>query len=82
MPHGAPTDPLDAQQTYVGNMLLPYACLLRDADHPMVELPYALYDVIDKMMLRIVSQTCGKVAKGKIALVGGIQINTSEGMSD
>jgi Limiting CO2-inducible proteins B/C beta carbonyic anhydrases len=78
-----PKVPTDAQQTFVGNMLLPYAGRLEAASDKMVELPYALYDAQKKMMMDIIKAGCGTVAgKGKIAVLGGIQINTPEGTSD
>lgn len=76
----APTAPTDAQQTFVGNMLLPHAKRLDDAADAMEELPRALYDVQDAMMKRIIDAAGDKVgaasAKGQLALIGGIQINT------
>jgi len=78
-----PTEPLDAQQTFVGNMLLPHAERVHSAADPMVELPYALFDAEDELMRQIVNKGCGHVAgDGKIAMLGGIQINTPAGMSD
>lgn len=78
-----PKVPLDAQQNFVGNMLLPYADRLEKASDKMVELPYALYDAQKKMMSDIVKAAGGNVAgNGKIAVLGGIQINTPEGTSD
>jgi hypothetical protein len=78
-----PDDPLDAQQSYVGNMLLPFAHRLQSARSPMVELPYALFDAQDNLISDIVAKACGKVAgNGTIALMGGIQINTPAGMPD
>jgi hypothetical protein len=75
---------LDAQQTFVGNMLLPQASRLLssnvDAD---VELPMALFDVQDEFMKAIVAAGCGEVAgDGMIALLGGVQINTPIGTSE
>lgn len=80
----APTDPLDAQQAYVGQMLLPYGERLEKAEEPMVELPYALFDAQDKLMMEIIAQGATEVSGrgGKIALLGGIQINTPDGLSD
>lgn len=78
-----PEDPMDAQQFYVGSMLLPHATRLAAATNPMVELPYAMFDAQDKLMQEIITKSCGKVAgDGKIALLGGIQINTPAGFSD
>jgi Limiting CO2-inducible proteins B/C beta carbonyic anhydrases len=79
----APTDPLDAQQSYVGSMLLPYAEQISEATDPMHELPFALFKAQDKLMKQIVGKMTGKlVDRQKIALVGGIQINTPHGAPD
>jgi Limiting CO2-inducible proteins B/C beta carbonyic anhydrases len=78
-----PTDPLDAQQAYVGDMLLPYGDRLAEAKDPNHELPFALFQAQDKLMKNIVAKVGGRVAgRGKIALLGGIQINTPDGASD
>ncbi len=77
------TDALDAQQTFVGNMLLPQAERISSAADADVELPLALFDVQDEFMKKIVSKMCGEVAgDGKIALLGGVQINTPAGTSE
>jgi len=82
-PNSAPEDALDAQQTFVGNMLLPQASRLSAAADADVELPLALFDVQDEFMKKIVHAAGGEVAgNGKIALLGGIQINTPEGTSE
>lgn len=79
----APETPTDAQQNYVGNMLLPYSARLDKTTDKMVELPYALYDAQKKMMGDIIKAGASNVAgSGKIAVLGGIQINTPEGISD
>jgi hypothetical protein len=72
----------DAQQNFVGNMLLPYADDLDKAKDKMTDLPYALYDAQKKMMDTIVAAGAGNVASGKVAVLGGIQINTPPGKSD
>jgi hypothetical protein len=77
-----PACPLDAQQTFVGSLLLPHAERVLAASDPMAELPYALYDAQDELMRQIVSKGASHVESGKIALLGGIQINTPAGMSD
>jgi hypothetical protein len=78
-----PGNPLDAQQYFVGNMLLPEASRIVNAEEKEVELPLALFDVQDEFMKTIVSKGCGEVAgEGKIALLGGIQINTPYGTSE
>ena len=70
-------DPTDAQQSFVGTMLLPHAERLEAADNKMVELPFALFDAQKGLMDHIVSAGAANVAgKGKIAVLGGIQINT------
>jgi hypothetical protein len=76
-------DALDAQQTFVGNMLLPHADRISSSSDPDVELPLALFDVQDEFMKTIVSKGCGEVAgEGKIAILGGIQINTPSGTNE
>lgn len=77
------TDSLDAQQAYVDSQLAPYAQRLLNADDRNVELPFALYDAQKKMMDSIVAKgASGVEGNGKIALLGGIQINTPEEYSD
>jgi len=49
----------------------------------MVELPYALYDSQKELMTDIVSTAAGAVSgDGKIAVLGGIQVNTPLGIHD
>jgi Limiting CO2-inducible proteins B/C beta carbonyic anhydrases len=80
---GPPTNPLDAQQTFVVDMLLPYANRLEKADDKMVELTYCMFDAVKKMMTDVFHASRRAVAgSGKIALLGGIQINTPEDQSD
>ena len=74
--------PLDAQQTFVGQLLLPHAERVHAAEDPMCELPYALYDAQNELMSQILAKGASHVESGKIALLGGIQINTPAGMSD
>ena len=77
------TDSMDAQQAYVEAALAPYAQRLMAADDRNVELPFALYDAQKKMMDSIVSKGASAMeGNGYIALMGGIQINTPEGISD
>jgi hypothetical protein len=76
-------DAVDAQQAYVGQLLLPHAARLAKSPEPAVELPLALYDAQKGMMDRIVAGGCGEVGgDGKIAVLGGVQINTCEEESD
>jgi len=77
------SDAFDAQQAFVGSMLLEYAERIATAKDTQVELPMALFDAQRKMMTSIISKGCGNVAgEGKIAVIGGIQINTPPDVSD
>jgi hypothetical protein len=79
----ASMDPLDLEQQYVNMLLQPYAARLEKSPEPMVELPLSLYNAQKKLMDRIVEAGCEAVGgDGKIALLGGIQINTPEEESD
>lgn len=79
---GPPTEPLDAGQAFVGSMLLPQAARLDKAPEKMAELPYAIYDAQKEFVDKIVKAGCGNVKDGKIAVLGGVQINTPPGLSD
>lgn len=82
-PLPGPSEPNDAQQLFVGSMLLPYAERLSKAADPMVELPYATFEPLDDLMQKILAKGASQVeGGGKIAVLGGIQINTPEGMTD
>jgi hypothetical protein len=69
-----PNSPFDAQQTFVTNMLLPYASEIQQSKEPMVAIPFSAYKPIDNMMTRIVAKGASKVGKGRIALLGGLQV--------
>lgn len=74
---------MDIEQHFVGQLLLPHAERLDKAAHPQEELPRILYEENNKMIQRIVNKACREVAgNGKIALLGGIQINTPQGEPD
>jgi hypothetical protein len=76
-------DSIDAQQAYVEANLAPYADRLLAADDRNIELPYALYDAQKQMMDGIVAKGASAMeGNGYIALLGGIQINTPDGISD
>jgi Limiting CO2-inducible proteins B/C beta carbonyic anhydrases len=78
-----PTDSLDAQQEFVDASLLPFGERLLNADDRNVDLPYVLYEAQKKMMEGIVAKGASAVADGaQIAVLGGIQINTPDGLSD
>jgi hypothetical protein len=67
----------------VGNLLLPYAKQLNDAEETMIELPMSLYKAQSEMIASILEKGASNVADpGKIAVVGGVQINTPADMSD
>ena len=80
-PYGPPDVPDDAQQNFVGSAVLPYAGYLEAATDKMAELPYALFDAQKKMMDTLLQAGAGNIP-GKIAVLGGIQINTQAGKSD
>jgi Limiting CO2-inducible proteins B/C beta carbonyic anhydrases len=69
-----PSSAFDAQQTFVTNMLLPYASEIQDSKEPMVAIPFLAYKPIDNMMSRIVAKASSKVGKGRIAMLGGLQV--------
>ena len=77
-----PENALDAEQFFVGKLIMPYRNLLVKAEHPMIELPYALFEAQDDMMNDIIEQSAAAVGNGNIALVGGIQVNTPAQMAD
>jgi hypothetical protein len=77
------TDSLDAQQAYVDAQLAPFGPRLLNADDRNVDLPFALYEAQKAMMESIVAKGAKALeGDGNIALMGGIQINTPEGISD
>lgn len=79
-----PSDPVDAQQVFVDSALMPHTDRLLSADNPDVELPHAIFDCIQSLLKRIMDKCCPKdVAEGtKIALLGGIQVQTPDGTPD
>ena len=78
-----PSTPKDAQHVYLCDALMPYAERLDQSSEPMVELPYALYDAQKEMMTKIIKEGCRAIAgDGKVAVLGGIQINTPSGDTD
>uniref|UniRef100_A0A7S3KYN0 Limiting CO2-inducible protein B/C beta carbonyic anhydrase domain-containing protein n=2 Tax=Amphora coffeiformis TaxID=265554 RepID=A0A7S3KYN0_9STRA len=84
-PFDAPSTPHDAQHVYLCDALMPYAARLDESSEPMVELPYALYDAQKEIVTNIVQAGCGgtiMAAEGKVAVLGGIQINTPPGHTD
>jgi len=83
---GTPTDIIESQQTWVCNEMLPLIDRIIKDDgetDPTIELPLALYDSQDAMMVRIFAKAGDQVrADSKIAFLGGITVNTPEGVSE
>mmetsp|Transcript_6850 Transcript_6850/g.12891 ORF Transcript_6850/g.12891 Transcript_6850/m.12891 type:complete len:382 (+) Transcript_6850:127-1272(+) len=78
-----PKDATDAQQYFVGKMLLPFAKQLEESEDKMLELPRALYAGQIDLMKKIIDKSASAVADGgTIALIGGIQINTPPEYTD
>ena len=74
-------DPTDAQQVFVDNMLMEHTDRLLEAENEMIELPHALFDCQEQLLKKIMDKCCPKdISEGtKIALLGGVQVNTPEG---
>jgi len=66
----------DFQQGAVQELILPFGKRLARAENRMRELPYALYDSQEVLVTDIVTTGSKSIKKG-LALLGGIQINTS-----
>jgi hypothetical protein len=78
-----PDSILDAQQIWIQKSLLKYGDQLERAEVPNVELMHALLDCQTKLIDDIIQKGCRELKpNSKIALVGGIQINTPEGTAD
>lgn len=79
----APTTMLDAQQTWVEKEVCKHASRLHNSDDPSVELPHCLLDCQTELIDAIIAKAVSQLKEGcKLALVGGIQINTPEGTSE
>ena len=66
----------DFQQGAVQELILPFGRRLAQADNRMKELPYALYDSQEVMVNDIINTGKSSIKNG-LAVLGGIQINTS-----
>jgi hypothetical protein len=66
----------DFQQGAVQELILPFGKRLARAENRMRELPYALYDSQEVMVTDIINTGKGSIKAG-LAVLGGIQINTS-----
>jgi hypothetical protein len=80
-----PLNPLDAEQYFVGNMLMPFAGRLKKAPDTQMELPFVLYEAQSAMMKEIVQSATPASKLGedqRVAVLGGIQVNTPPGYTD
>jgi len=77
-------DPIDFEQALVIDLLQPYATSLHQSTQPMIQLPRCAYEAQMKMMNRIMATASPDIANsvGRIALLGGILINTVTDVSD
>ena len=66
----------DFQQGAAQELILPFGQRLARADNSMRELPYTLYDSREVMVNDIINSGKSNIKKG-LAVLGGIQINTS-----
>jgi len=66
----------DFQQGAVQELILPFGQRLARADNCMRELPYTLYNSREVMVNDIINSGKSNIKKG-LAVLGGIQINTS-----
>lgn len=75
------SDPIDAQQVFINSALMDHSDRLLSASNSEVELPHVMFDCQEALFKRIMAKCLpGDVAKGvKIALLGGIQVNTPLG---
>jgi len=67
----------DLQQSAVQNLVAPLSDRLMASENPMGELPFAMYDTQTELIDSIVRDGIGGVKEGGIAILGGVQINTS-----
>jgi len=70
----------DFQQHAVQELILPHGKRLEDAEDRMHELPFALYESQDILVRQIIAG--GNAKAGGLALLGGVQINTSPDEDD
>jgi len=75
---------LDAQQVWLEKETPRHADRLAQAqDKAAVELPHALLDGQHKLMDQLIRKTAAQMKAGtKLAVVGGIQVNTPEGTAE
>lgn len=77
------SDLLTSQQEHVNEILADYSDVLNSADDPMIAVPYCLFDAQNQLMDLLVDKGLDSMGlNGKLALLGGIQINTDVGEWD
>jgi hypothetical protein len=69
---------LDMQQQFIRNQLGPMRPMIASAQNPMAELSRKAFSIVDKQLLSIVDLECCN----KLVLLGGIQVNTPDGLPD
>lgn len=78
-----PRDIIESQQTWVCKEMLSLVDRIDSAENPDIELPLALFDSQEKIMRRIVEKAGPELhSASRIALLGGITINTPEGIPE
>lgn len=78
-----PSDPVDAQQVFVDSAMLKHSDRLLGAEDPMLELPHAMFDCQTDLFKRIMDKCIKDIPAGaKVAILGGVQVNTPEGTPD
>jgi hypothetical protein len=74
---------LDMQQTFVQAEVLKHATRLQGAPDAAVELPHCLYDCQTALMNQLIAKTASQLKPGqKLAVIGGVQVNTPEGTAE
>lgn len=75
---------LDIQHKYVENQVLKYVDRLEAAADEAIELPNILYDSQNELMNKLLAKTLSQLPSSntKIAVIGGIQVNTPDGTGE
>jgi hypothetical protein len=78
-----PSDPIDAQQVFVDSAMLKHSDRLFNAENENIELPHAINDCQTDLLKRIMDKCIKDIPDGtKVAIIGGVQVNTPEGTPD
>jgi len=75
-------DIIESQQTWVCKQVHAVSDRITAAKDPQVELPYALYDAQSDIMKRIVQKAGSEFSGDNMCFLGGITINTPEGIPE